>query len=131
MSFNAHSRERLETLGRQLPKKLPTPVNQSDASSTSIKKVSAHRHKVETEQDPKQLFKDLMDISADGTVPPHLMERLRDLESSTQSPSEPSNAKPSSSSTGKRRSLSNPAIKTDNDHYTEFRQLLLEDEDLA
>ena len=37
---------------------------------------------METEEDPEALFRELMKISPDGSVPPHLLERLRDLEQS-------------------------------------------------
>ena len=40
----------------------------------------ADRARVETEQDPKALFHELMQVSQDGTVPEHLMARLRDAE---------------------------------------------------
>ncbi|MFZ0407936.1 MAG: hypothetical protein WAM11_07500 [Cyanobium sp.] len=77
MSFDARSRERLEALGRQLPKPLPTPE-----PTRSQPRADAPRHAVETEQDPEQLFRELMAASADGSVPPHLMDRLRELEAS-------------------------------------------------
>jgi hypothetical protein len=35
---------------------------------------------VETETDPQALFRELMQVSPDGTVPPHLMDRLRQAE---------------------------------------------------
>ena len=76
MSFDPRSLERLRQLGRQLPEALPTPENDTKRSG----KVSRPRHKVETEQDPKALFHELMQVSQDGTVPEHLMARLRDAE---------------------------------------------------
>lgn len=77
MSFDPRSRERLESLGRSLPQKLPTPqsTNPSPVASSG-----AGRHRLETEQDPEALFRELMTASADGTVPSHLLERLRELE---------------------------------------------------
>jgi hypothetical protein len=75
MSFDARSRERLEALGRQLPKPLPLPE-----PARSQARSDAPRHAVELEQDPEQLFRELMAASADGNVPPHLLERLRELE---------------------------------------------------
>ena len=73
MSFDARSRERLEALGRQLPRPLPLP-------EPARPRPDAPRHAVEIEQDPEQLFRELMAASADGRVPPHLMDRLRELE---------------------------------------------------
>ena len=76
MSFDPRSLERLKQLGRELPQALPTPENETNRSA----KVNRPRHRVETEQDPKALFHELMQVSEDGTVPEHLMARLRDAE---------------------------------------------------
>ena len=75
MSFDARSLERLQALGRQLPQPLPQPP-----APAADPPASARRHRVETETDPQALFRELMQVSADGTVPPHLMERLRQAE---------------------------------------------------
>ena len=76
MSFDPRSLERLRQLGRQLPEPIPAPEAETERSS----KTSRPRHRVETEQDPKALFHELMQVSQDGTVPEHLMARLRDAE---------------------------------------------------
>ena len=74
MSFDPRSLDRLRELGRQLPKPLPEP----DVPVTP--KARQVRHKVETEQNPENLFRELMQVSEDGTVPEHLMARLKMLE---------------------------------------------------
>jgi len=74
MSFDPRSRARLEALGRRLPQPLPRP-EPAQPSSPEV-----GRHRLETEQDPEQLFRELMQASPDGSVPPHLLERLRELE---------------------------------------------------
>ena len=74
MSFDPRSLDRLRELGRQLPKPLPEP----DVPVTP--KARQVRHKVETEQNPDKLFRELMQVSEDGTVPEHLMARLKMLE---------------------------------------------------
>ena len=76
MSFDPRSLERLRQLGRQLPEPIPAP----EAETQRSEKISRPRHRVETEQDPKALFHELMQVSQDGTVPEHLMARLRDAE---------------------------------------------------
>ena len=76
MSFDPRSLERLRQLGRQLPEAIPKPANETKRAA----KDNRPRHKVETEQDPKALFHELMQVSQDGTVPEHLMARLRDAE---------------------------------------------------
>ena len=76
MSFDPRSLERLRQLGRQLPEAITAPATETKRAP----KDSRPRHKVETEQDPKALFHELMQVSQDGTVPEHLMARLRDAE---------------------------------------------------
>ncbi len=75
MAFDPRSLERLQELGRTLPKPLPaaTPAKEP-------KRASEQRHRVETETDPEVLFRELITVSADGTVPPHLLDRLRQAE---------------------------------------------------
>ena len=76
MSFDPRSLERLKQLGRQLPQAIPSPETEPERPA----KDRRSRHIVETEQDPKALFHELMQVSQDGTVPEHLMARLRDAE---------------------------------------------------
>jgi hypothetical protein len=76
MSFDARSLERLQQLGRSLPKPLPKPQTPSPADTPASQK----RHRVETETDPEALFRELMLVSPDGTVPPHLLDRLKQAE---------------------------------------------------
>ena len=180
MTFDARSKERLEALGRTLPKKLPPPeppktaraVNPLSASQgqgptetgatgpgpqrSAVKDASgeAARHRLEREQDPAALFRALVTASPDGTVPPHLLDRLRQLEISRQTP--PATGTPETSAAltrlsgkaiakttpgtplkgsmgnaaaGNRRTSRKPGRATeDQDLYTAFAQLLLEDE---
>ncbi len=148
MSFDARSRERLEALGRTLPQPLPAPEPKAKGPDPA-----APRHAVETERDPEQLFRELMGASRDGTVPPHLLDRLRQLEqarapqgkaqqarapqagSLTQPPAGAA-ASPASAPAAprpQRNQLRRAGIRaaTDADAalYTEFQQLLLEDDD--
>jgi len=80
MSFDARSRERLEALGRTLPQKLPLPPKPASPPPAGRKADTPPRHRVEIEENPEDLFRALMEASADGSVPPHLLERLRELE---------------------------------------------------
>jgi len=160
MSFDARSREQLEALGRQLPRPLPAPPPPTPAAGAAAPGSSAleRRHPVETEQDPQKLFRALMNISADGSVPPHLLERLRQLETpptAAGSPPggspppgapvarngepdrEPSGAGASPGAASRRRTPTPrtganrrpPADDTERELYTAFQQLLLEDGD--
>ena len=62
MSFDSRSLDRLRELGRSLPKRLPEP---EPAVTPKARQV---RHKVETEQDPDVLFRELMQVSPDGCL---------------------------------------------------------------
>ena len=138
MSFDARSRERLEALGRTLPQRLPAPDPKPEISQPA-----AARHAVETERNPEQLFRELMRASSDGTVPPHLMDRLRELEQGRATrPQTPAAVTQPASTQGvatkagegerkpsaQPRRPANAANPADAALYTEFQQLLLEDD---
>ena len=148
MPLDPRSRERLEALGRTLPQPLPAPepVRPSRGDAT------APRHAVETEDNPEQLFRELMGASADGTVPPHLLDRLRQLEKerlrsrpaasvpvagTAQAPAAGAAAAPpprQPSARGRRGTgRSGRAVAAGSEEaelYTAFALLLLEDEEL-
>ncbi len=139
MGIDPRSLERLRQLGRTLPQPLPAPSPPTPAPTTSPRSRAAEpRHKVETETDPDQLFRDLMQASADGTVPPHLVERLRQLEADRRAARATPAAQPppaAASAPAPRRAsgLGRPDPKlaaAHGDLYTAFQQLLLEEEEL-
>ena len=113
MTFDSHSLERLKELGRKLPKELSKP------QSNELK--NQRLHPVETETNPEQLFRELMEISPDGNVPPHLLERLKKLESNNMKIS--SNSNPQINDNSKDLSTED-ALNL----YTQFQQFLLEDD---
>ena len=148
MALDPRSRERLEALGRTLPKPLPLPEPPRPG------RAEAPRHAVETEQNPEQLFRELMGASRDGKVPPHLMDRLRQLEQERQRNRPAAAARPSGppvsgqapppatasaadlrnrresrrKGSGARRSVTPGSEEAE--LYSAFAQLLLEDEEL-
>ena len=125
MSFDAHSRERLEALGRTLPQPLPQPQPAAGSSPRATEK----RHRVEVEENPEALFRELMQVSPDGSVPPHLIERLKQLEARRQPAAQAPVKGPSQPSPGRSGARRGPG--TDHgDLYPAFQQLLLEDESL-
>jgi hypothetical protein len=150
MSFDTRSREQLEALGRQLPQKLPPAA--PAAPTPQGNHAPQGRHPLELERNPEQLFRELMRASADGTVPPHLLDRMRQLESgpkrtdragannsSAGSPSGSSTAAgavaPHQNKASRRRAVQGPlgprrVEGADAELYTSFQQLLLEDEEL-
>jgi len=142
MSFDPRSRERLEALGRQLPRRLAVPEPAPPPAADRPDPAAAGRHPVETVQDPERLFRELMDVSPDGTVPPHLMDRLRELETQRRAPSSgesPATEAPSPNGVGKKpasprrpRPTAPRGGRAGSEHqdlYTAFQQLLLEDEE--
>ena len=117
MSFDPRSLERLQELGRQLPKPLEAPTPQAQTKPQ-------RQHRVEIEEDPEELFRQLMQVSPDGTVPEHLMARLRQLEAQRKRAPQGPNAKRTSANKG---TSSDP--NQDDSLYSEFEQMLLEEDD--
>ena len=139
MSFDPRSLERLRELGRQLPARLPEPEKPASAP-----KASQVRHRVETEKNPEELFRELMKASQDGTVPEHLMDRLKQLEAQRKPSAQPSPfnnndttpalAAPARSQPGPGKNTQPKRPKVDpgseeESLYVAFGQLLLEDEE--
>ena len=119
MTFDSHSLERLKELGRRLPKELSKP--QSNELKNQKEKKNQKLHPVETETNPEQLFRELMEISPDGSVPPHLLDRLKILESN--------NVKNSSNiDTAINNNSQDISINESMKLYTQFNQYLLEDD---
>ena len=140
MSFDPRSMERLRQLGRQLPEPLAKPEGAAKTSSKSTRP----RHKVETEEDPQALFHELMKASADGTVPEHLMARLRQAEAKLEQEKRPAAASLQSTSTslptppgrqtgkGKNTRPQRPQVTPGSEEesmYVAFGQLFLEDDE--
>ncbi len=137
MSFDPRSLERLRELGRSLPQALPEPERPVSPKAHQV------RHKVETEDNPEELFRELMKVSEDGTVPEHLMARLKQLEAK-RSPQPSTASAPSGSvqglpplpkpTSGKGKNTrpkpSNAAPGSEEESlYVAFGQLLLEDDE--
>jgi hypothetical protein len=133
MSFDARSLERLQQLGRSLPKPLPKP----EAPPAAEAPASQKRHRVETETDPQALFRELMQVSPDGSVPPHLLDRLRQAEADQQRARQAMQSQAIPQGQGLQpRGASNelrpnrqrraPASNEELELYTAFQQLLLE-----
>jgi hypothetical protein len=143
MSFDARSLERLQQLGRSLPKPLPKPDQAAQQAAPGAK-----RHRVETETNPDLLFHELIKASEDGTVPPHLLDRLRQAEKDRQRSREAAQRSAMEQLTAQRpgsntasgglqpRGASNelrpnrqrrtPTTSEELELYTAFQQLLLE-----
>ncbi len=140
MSFDPRSLERLKELGRSLPEPIAPPQQNPDRPVKATEK----RHRIETEDNPERLFQELMKASSDGTVPEHLMARLKDAERhlATQNKEKAKAQIPSSSQTLSRQPLrggqgkttrpSRPNVAAGSEEeslYVAFSQLLLEDDE--
>tara|TARA_Y100001968_G_scaffold125690_1_gene114681 strand:+ start:213 stop:578 length:366 start_codon:yes stop_codon:yes gene_type:complete len=119
MTFDNHSIENLKELGRKLPKETSKSQPNESRSQKVTKKTKLHP--VEIETNPEQLFRELMEISPDGNVPPHLLDRLKKLESNSIQIS--SNISP-----GMIEDSHQIPINESINLYTQFKQLLLEDD---
>tara|TARA_Y100001968_G_C19242200_1_gene660030 strand:+ start:461 stop:826 length:366 start_codon:yes stop_codon:yes gene_type:complete len=119
MTLDSNSLERLKELGRKLPKE----ISRSEPIQTKkLEKIKKQKlHPVELETNPKQLFRELMDISPDGNVPPHLLERLKKLESNTVKDSFNTEATINDDS-------QDISINESLNLYTQFKQFLLEED---
>ena len=140
MGFDAHSLERLKQLGRTLPQPLANPTPPGPDVPSDDGKAAERRHRVETETDPAALFRELMKVSPDGKVPPHLLDRLRHAEGASHRASSATGSTADAPITGAgatRHSSSAPSrpinrrsrdATTDEERelYTTFQQLLLE-----
>ncbi len=125
MTFDSHSLERLQALGRKLPKELAKP---NVLSKNDVKK-SSELHPIETETDPKLLFKELIQASPDGNIPSHLMTRLKELETSQYSRI---NNQSTNTPLQNTKDLSRQKNKQESEEeilYASFERLLLENED--
>jgi hypothetical protein len=128
MGLDARSRERLEQLGRRLPQTLPQPDGGVDSAPPSGEH-AGRRHRLETETNPQELFRELMQASPDGQVPPHLLQRLRELEQNRSATTLPAAA----AATTTAGPISKRRPRTGGEHdplYVSFEQMLLEDESL-
>ncbi len=141
MTFNPKDIERLRELGRQLPKKLPTPNIPPQSKFQNKQKL----HAIETEENPQALFREIMNASPDGSVPHHLINRLKEAEK-TQLPQtnndylqEPSQSQLTTNqhsktnlNQSKKDLLPKPRFKQGSKEellYSSFQRLLLEEED--
>ena len=119
MTFDSHSLERLKELGRKLPQEISK--TQPNKLKTKNETKNQKLHPVEIETNPEKLFRELMEISPDGNVPHHLLERLKKLESNNVKIS--SNADQHINETSKDLSIEDSL-----NLYTQFQKFLLEDD---
>ena len=140
MSFDPRSLERLKELGRSLPEQIAPPQQPTDRPLKATEK----RHRIETEDNPERLFQELMKASSDGTVPEHLMARLKDAErhiatqnkvkanAQTLPSSQTLSRQPLRGGQGKTTRPTRPNVAAGSEEeslYVAFGQLLLEDDE--
>ena len=140
MSFDPRSLERLKELGRSLPE----PIAPTQQPTDRPLKATEKRHRIETEDNPERLFQELMKASSDGTVPEHLMARLKDAErhiatqnkmkanAQTLPSSQTLSRQPLRGGQGKTTRPTRPNVAAGSEEeslYVAFGQLLLEDDE--
>tara|TARA_Y100001968_G_scaffold263053_1_gene251531 strand:+ start:351 stop:860 length:510 start_codon:yes stop_codon:yes gene_type:complete len=119
MTFDSHSLELLKKIGRELPKEISKSQPNESINSKDIKKQKLHP--VEVETNPEKLFRELMEISPDGNIPNHLLDRLKKLESNHIKIAQ------NSDKSINKHSQDIP-IEDSLELYTQFEQFLLEDD---
>jgi len=140
MSFDPRSLERLKELGRSLPEPIAPPQQHTHRPLKGTEK----RHRIETVDNPERLFQELMKASSDGTVPEHLMARLKDAErhiatqnkmkanAQTLPSSQTLSRQPLRGGQGKTTRPTRPNVAAGSEEeslYVAFGQLLLEDDE--
>ena len=140
MSFDPRSLKRLKELGRSLPEPIAPPQQNTDRPVKATEK----RHRIETEDNPERLFQELMKASSNGTIPEHLMARLKDAErhvatqnkakakAQTLPLSQTLSRQPLRGGQGKTTRPSRPNVAAGSEEeslYVAFGQLLLEDDE--
>ena len=140
MSFDPRSLKRLKELGRSLPEPIAPPQENTDRPVKATEK----RHRIETEDNPERLFQELMKASSNGTIPEHLMARLKDAErhvatqnkakakAQTLPSSQTLSRQPLRGGQGKTTRPSRPNVAAGSEEeslYVAFGQLLLEDDE--
>ncbi len=119
MSFDPHSLERLRELSRQLPKS----TKSKNQPLSSNKRSKPKLHSIETEENPQKLFQELIKASPDGTIPKHLLARLKQVEAQAFNEVSTTEINLEESSTDPRDSTISQSL------YTSFQRLLLEEEE--
>tara|TARA_Y100001968_G_scaffold110290_1_gene99838 strand:+ start:13962 stop:14336 length:375 start_codon:yes stop_codon:yes gene_type:complete len=123
MSLDPESIDRLRKLGRELPTELPKQ------KIISKKNTNTKLHPIEIEEDPNQLFHELIKASNDGNVPSHLLKRLKELEEKNGNNTKGNNNEMQSTKPSNKSISKNSKPNNKNDAlYTLFTQLLLEEE---
>ena len=132
MNFDPKSLNRLKELRCQIPKEIPKEIPKPLSNNISQPNTNKTLHPIETEQDPSQLFHELIKASDDGRVPPHLLNRLKELELRNELNKKKSISSKIKSLPEKNKApLKDSNLKSDSqqdDLYTLFTQLLLEEE---
>jgi len=123
---------------------LPEPIAPPQQNTDRPVKATEKRHRIETEDNPERLFQELMKVSSNGTIPEHLMARLKDAERhvATQNKAKakaqtlPSyqtlSRQPLRGGQGKTTRPSRPNVAAGSEEeslYVAFGQLLLEDDE--
>ena len=76
MRLDPKNVERLRQVGSQLRKESLASI----PSSNSSKQTNSKLHRIETEENPKELFRALIEASTNGEIPEHLITRLKEIE---------------------------------------------------
>ena len=121
MSINKRNLNKLSEILRQLPEPLPSPQPLPPKQNKNQRKL----HRIETEEDPSNLFYELINASNDANIPSHMIKRLKEIENKQITSKGTNQVKTNSNSTMHKSNFS----KETEELYTSFQMMLLEEEE--
>ena len=121
MSLNKRNLNKLSEILRQLPEPLPSPQPLPPKQNKNQRKL----HRIETEEDPSNLFYELINASNDANIPSHMIKRLKEIENKQITSKGTNQVKTNSNSTMHKSNFS----KETEELYTSFQMMLLEEEE--
>ncbi|WP_320664535.1 hypothetical protein [Prochlorococcus sp. MIT 1223] len=123
MSFNSDDLKKLKELVKKLPNELDKPLSKSECNLPE-----SRQYKFETDDDPDNIFHSIIDASTDGSIPSHLIDRIKEAECKQ------SNSREASDISINQRKQSNhyrykESASEEDSLYFKFKNLLLDEEE--
>ena len=127
MNFHKKDIERLRSLRRELPQKIPqNPVNNSQ--NERIQNGNKNKEP-KVEKTPEDLFRELIEISPDGNIPKHLILELKKAEEKTSRQEIKDAITLTENNKSDNQYQSRDKAVKDQTLYSSFERLLLEEEE--
>ena len=125
MTLDNRNLNKLNEFKKQVDQSYAKP----DVSAKESKSFKTKLHPIEIEEDPKKLFKELINASPNGEIPDHLIKRLRQLEGKHRQESLKTDANVSNKENlSSKNKISSLKDTSQEELYTAFKMLLLEED---